>query len=406
MPLSIGMRHARVASSVLSPASRQSISTIPPPRSLHALRLPPFRPTIAHPRSYGRISALLNRSFWKAVEEQGSHTNRHSADAQAPDPTVLPTVLRPVGGTSAAISGAVFRELMRKFIDRVDELDPAPAQYSIDWWLRLPYERQPRRCFLLVVPDERSRKAAREALEAVCKRWHGWVGALRSSYVCIVLPRKAFDDVRDNLQYNDELGFKGEARVYCAVGSRYEMDPISAPPKLKTYIEASENNKDKGEKRRLLLHSNAKESIDIDHRTVDVQEYSGETTAASSSTKDLDSNQGSLAWLLPKSVPGCAVIIAGTAFLTYFATRATYGCNELRGGSDCEQEQHHGESHNRGKSKQTSALDVQHGAIKAAGDVDASTHIHHGCEANPLSSSSPTVGNNQPNGNEGLTQKQ
>jgi len=64
------------------------------------------------------------------------------------------------------------------------------------------------------------------------------------------------------------------------------------------------------------------------------------------------------------------------------------------------------EQHSGASITKDAALDVQHGAIKAAGDVDASTHIHHGYEANPLSSSSPTVGNNQPNGNEGLTQKQ
>lgn len=236
---------------------------------------------------------------------------------------------------------------MGKFIARVDELDLDPAQYSIRWWLRLIHERQPRRCFLLVVPDERSRKAERKTLEAVCKRWDGWVGALRSSYVCIVVLRETFDDFRDKLQYNDELGFKGkgEARVYCAIGSRYEMGPISASPKLKSYIEASKDGKH--EECRPLLRSEADlpEGVTVDRDTVERREHPKKTTATSSSTNYLDSNQGSLAWL-PKSVPCCAVIIAGTACLTYLATRATYGCNELRGGSDCEQEQHHGESHN------------------------------------------------------------
>lgn len=276
------------------------------------------------------------------------------------------------------------------------------------WLLRIFYEAKPKRCITLVVPDEALCEAARDALQKECKRWDGYVGALRSSYVCIVVLRRTFDALMKDLQYNGKLGFKGEVRVYCAVDSRHEMDPILASSRFKTYIEASKNNEDEGEKGRLVLHSKEQlhKSISVDSSTVEVQTDARETTAASSIINFLHSHSGSLAWCLKRFTCCAIVIIGGTACLTYFAPKATCGCTELCSGSEYEQEQHHGESYNKGKSKVKSALGVQHGAIQATGHVDASTHIHHGCDANPLSSSSPTIGNNQPNGNEGLTQKQ
>lgn len=226
--------------------------------------------------------------------------------------------------------------------------------------------------------------------------------------MCIVVLKSTFDTLRGALQYNTQLGFRGEARVYCAVASKYEMDPISASTKFKTYVEASKNNEGEAEEGRLLLHSKGDlhKSINVDSSTVKVQTDFKETTAASSNINNHDSHSGSLALFLKRFACCAIVIIGGTAGLIYFTTKATCGCNELCSGSEYEQEQHHGESYNKCKSKVKSALGVQHGAIQATGHVDASTHIHHGCDANPLSSSSPTIGNNQPNGNEGLTQKQ
>jgi hypothetical protein len=399
--MQLSVRKARIA---LSPVPRQIISTTSPAHPLRAFGSSPLRSTLAHPRLHGQFSALLHQSIsiWKGGQERGSHTSSNDADTRDPNAKVL----RPVGDTNAAFSEEVHQKLMDAFIARVDELEPDPAPYSLPWLLRSFYEAKPKRCITLVVPSNVSRDAAREALQKQCKRWDGYVGALRSSYVCIVVLKSTFDALRDNLQYNTRLGFRGEARVYCAVGSKHEMNPISASRKFKTHIEASKD--DKGEEHRLLLHSNGKlhESIEVDDSTVKVQTIAKENTAASSNINDLDSYSESLAWFLKRFACCAIVIVGGTAGLTYFATKATCGCNELCSGSEYEQEQHHGESYNKGKSKVKSALGVQHGAIQATGHVDASTHIHHGCDANPLSSSSPTIGNNQPNGNEGLTQKQ
>jgi hypothetical protein len=85
--------------------------------------------------------------------------------------------------------------------------------------------------------------------------------------------------------------------------------------------------------------------------------------------------------------------------------RATSGRGEPLDCNSQEQNQQHGESHNAGKSKQQSTLNVGYGDIRAGGNVNILTTTRHGLEADPLSSSSPTVGNNQPNGNEGLSQK-
>ena len=100
-----------------------------------------------------------------------------------------------------------------------------------------------------------------------------------------------------------------------------------------------------------------------------------------------------------------AAPVLGTACLTYHITKAMSGWDEHKGDSNREQEQYHGKSRNHGRSEQRSALKNRQGNINA-GDVYNSTHIYHGCDANPLSSSSPTVGNNQPNGNESLSRKQ
>ena len=330
-----------------------------------------------------------------------SHTDSHDADTR--DPEAL--MLKPLGVTGVPVPAGARKELMDNFLARVNSLDPAPAQYSLRWWLRILHEAKPRRCITLVVPDKPSREAALKALSKACEIWHGSVGALRSSYVCIVRRRKTFDDLREDLQYNSELNFKGEVLVHCAIGSRYEMGAISASPGLKTHVEASKPNE--SEQCRLVLPVDEKlpKGITVDDDTVETREDLSEKTTTSPNTDSLDSSYStSLNWFL-KGVACSAVIIAAATCLKHVVPKATCGCEGLRGGSEREQEQQHGESHNRGKSKQTSALDVQHGAIQATGDVDASTHIHHGCEANPLSSSSPTVGNNQPNGNEGLTQK-
>ena len=339
---------------------------------------------------------------WTRAKEQGSHTDSHDADIRDTDALVL----KPLGVTGVPVSAGARKELMDNFLARVNSLDPAPAQYSLRWWLRILHEAKPRRCITLVVPDKPSREAALKALSKACEIWHGSVGALRSSYVCIVMRRKTFDDLREDLQYNSELNFKGEVLVHCAIGSRYEMGAISASPGLKTYVEASKPNE--SEQCRLVLPVDEKlpKGITVDDDTVETREDLSEKTTTSPNTDSLDSSYStSLNWFL-KGVACSAVIIAAATCLKHVVPKATCGCEGLRGGSEREQEQQHGESHNRGKSKQTSALDVQHGAIQATGDVDASTHIHHGCEANPLSSSSPTVGNNQPNGNEGLTQKE
>lgn len=399
MQLSARLRNARIA---LSPIPRQCKSTISTAHPLRAFSPSPLRPTLAHPRFYGQFSALLHQLIWKGVQERGSHTNSYDADTRESNPKVL----RPVGDTKATFNEDVYQHLMGEFIASVNELDPDPAPYSLPWLLRTFYEAEPKRCIALVVPDSKSCEVARKALHLECKRWDGYVGALRSSYVCVVVLKSAFDRLRGDLRYNSELGFKGEARVYCAVASRHEMDPISVSSGLETYIEASKHGKD--EERRLLLHSEADlpQNITVDRDTVERRERPRKTTATSSNTIYLDPNSGSLAWILKRLACCVIIIIGGTAYLTYFPTKATCGCTELCSGSEYEQEQHHGESYNKGKSKVKSALGVQHGAIRATGDVDASTHIHHGCDANPLSSSSPTIGNNQPNGNEGLTQKQ
>lgn len=380
---------------------RQCLWTSSPSRHLRALSSSQLLPTIACPRSYWQSSLLVHLRRWKRAKEQGSHTDSHHADTRDTDALML----KPLDVTGIPVSAGARKELMDNFLARVNSLDPAPAQYSLRWWLRILYEVKPRRCITLVVPDEDSRDAALEALSKACQRWHGSVGALRSSYVCIVKLRKTFDDLREDLQYNSELNFKGDVLVHCAIDSRYEMGAISASPGLKTHIEASEHNE--GEQCRLVLRVDAKlpKGITVDDHTVEKREHPSETTTTSPNTDSLDSYSTSLDWFLT-GVACSAVVIAAAICWKHVVPKATCGCDGLRGGSEREQDQQHGESHNRGKSKQTSALDVQHGAIQATGDVDASTHIHHGCEANPLSSSSPTVGNNQPNGNEGLTQKQ
>lgn len=132
---------------------------------------------------------------------------------------------------------------MDNSIARVNELDPAPVLYSLRWLLRSFYEAEPRHCIALVVPDDASRDAAREVRRKKCKRWDCLVGALRSSYVCIVVMSNIIDNLREDLQYNSELDFRGEMRVYCAVASRHEMKPFSASPGLEIYIEASKDDK-------------------------------------------------------------------------------------------------------------------------------------------------------------------
>jgi hypothetical protein len=202
-----------------------------------------------------------------------------------------------------------------------------------------------------------------------------------------------------------ELDFRGEVRIHCAVGSRYEMDAIPVSSRFTTYIEASEH--EKGEPHRILLHlkANVRESFFVDCNTVEYRATSKESTSASSDMNNFNLDLGCLATTL-KRTACLAVPVFGTACLTYYITKAMSGCDEKQGGSNREQEQHHGESHNYGESKQRSALKVRQGNIRAGGDVYNTTHIYYGCDANPLSSSSPTVGNNQPNGNEGLSQKQ
>jgi hypothetical protein len=154
------------------------------------------------------------------------------------------------------------------------------------------------------------------------------------------------------------------------------MDAISALPGLITLVDASEC--DEGEARRLFLHwpAHPAKNVLVDTDRVEFRDPSSESTAASSQTNDPE-----------------------------LSTKATSLRDEKQGSSNREQEQHHGESHNNGKSEQISVLVVRSEHIYAGGDVNITNNIHQGCNANPLSSSSPTVGNNQPNGNEGLSQK-
>ena len=220
-----------------------------------------FAPPITSPRLYSRPFASLYRSVWPWAKEHGSETNRHHAGSRA--------VLRPVGGTNAAVGGHVRQQFIEHFLARVDKLDPAPARNTLQWWLRILYEAEPSRCILLILPDEASREAARETLQKVCERCGGWVGALRNSYVCLVVLRDTFDTLRNDIERNRDLNFKGELRIHCAVGSRHEIEAIPASSRFTTYVEASE--REKCEPRRILLHSkaNVRESVFVDCNTVE-----------------------------------------------------------------------------------------------------------------------------------------
>jgi hypothetical protein len=285
-------------------------------------------------------------------------------------------VLRPLGDTNAVVSGDVRQQLVEEFLAGVDDFDPVPARYSKDRWRRVLYEAPPARYIVLVMPDEASREAARKTLEKVCERWDDWVGVLRNSYVFLVVLRDTLDALREGLAFGFEFRFLREAWIHCAVERRYEMGPISALPGLITRVDASECDED--EERRLFLHwpAHPAKNVLVDTDTVEFRDPSSESTAASSQTNDRE-----------------------------LSTKATSLRDEKQGSSNRRQEQHHGESHNNGKSEQISALVVRCDNINAGGNVNITNNIHYGCNANPLSSSSPTVGNNQPNGNEGLTQK-
>ena len=393
-----GLRHVHTG---ISPSSRQPTvlsqrSILLPYHSFRVLRSSPARPSIPPTRPCGRTFASPCNSFWQGAKEHGSDINRHHAGSRA--------VLRPVDGTNAAVGGHLRQQLIEHFLTRVDKLDPAPARNSIQWWLRIIHEAEPARCILLVLPDEASREAARRTLQKVCERWDGWVGALRDSYVCLVVLRDTLDTLRNDLERDRELDFRGELRIHCAVGSRYEMVAIPASSRFTTCIEASEHEKD--EPCRILLRSKAdvRESVFVDCNTVEYRATSKESTSASSDMTNFNLDLGCLATTLKRTACLAAPVLS-TACLTYYITKVISARNEQQSGSIQEQEQHHGESHNHGKSEQRSALKVRQGNIRAGGDVYSSTNIYHGCDANPLSSSSPTVGNNQPNGNEGLSQK-
>lgn len=395
-----GLRHVHMA---ISPIVRPSTvlshtSILSPYHSLRTLRSSLVCPPITPPRLYGQLFASLYHSVWPRAKEHGSDTNRHQAGSLA--------VLRPVGSTNVAVGGHVRQQLIEHFIARVDKLDPAPAKKSPQQWLCIPQKAEPFRCILLVLPDEPSREAACKALQKVCERWDGWVGALRNSYVCPVVLRETLDTLRNDLERDRELNFIGEVRIYCAVGSRYEMDAIPASSQFTTYIEASAH--EKGEARRILLCSkaNPEGGVFVDHNTVDTPATSKENTSASLDTENFNLDLECLASVLKRTACLAAPVV-GTACLTYYITKAMSRRDEQQGGGgNRAQEQHRGESRNYGKSEQRSDSKFRQGNIHAGGDVYNSTHIYHGCDANPLSSSSPTVGNNQPNGNEGLSQKQ
>lgn len=361
----------------ISPIGRR-ISTLShtskfsPPHSFRIISSSPIRPSIAPPRLYGRRFAPQHYSVWHKNEEHGSHIRRHHAGSRAASEPVL----RASGNTSAAVSEEAHGKLMQEFLSGVDGFDPAPPRYSQEWWVRILYEAPPARYIVLVLPDEASREAARRTLEKVCERWDDWVGVLRNCYVFLVVLRDTLDALREGLAIGFEFRFLREAWIHCAVDSRHEMDAILALPGLITKVDASK--RDEGEAHRLFLHWPAQpaKNVLVDPRTVEFRDPSSESTTASSQTNDRE-----------------------------LSTKATSSRDEQQDSDNREQEQHHGESHNKGKSEQTSALVVVQDQIYAGGNVTIINNIHHGCNASPLSSSSPTVGNNQPNGNEGLNQK-
>lgn len=361
----------------ISPIGRR-ISTLShtskfsPPHSFHIISSSPIRPSIVPPRLSGRRFIPHHYSVWHKNEEHGSHTRRHHAGSRAASAPVL----RALGDTNAAVSEEIHEQLIQEFLSEVDGFDPAPVRYSQEWWLRILYEARPARYIVLVLPDDVSREAARRTLQKVCERWDDWVGVLRNCYVFLVVLRDTLDALREGLAFGFEVRFLREAWIHCAVESRYEMDAISALPELITKVDASK--RDEGEAHRLFLHWPAQpaKNVLVDRGTVEFRDPSSESTAASSQTSDRE-----------------------------LSTKATSSRDEQQGSSSREREQQHGESHNKGKSEQTSALVVVQDQIYAGGNVTIINNIHHGCNASPLSSSSPTVGNNQPNGNEGLTQK-
>lgn len=299
-----------------------------------------------------------------------------------------------IGETTTAVDQ---EKLVEDFIAKFDESDPAPVWYSLQWWLQLLYHAEPKRYVILVVPDEELRTAFRK----FCKRWEGSVGVLRASYVCLVRRRDMVDNFMQDLERDSKLGSIKKVWVYCAAGSRHEMDAIAAPSRFSVQYDAS-NPYDR-EPRRLLLHwqADTRQSITIDPVTVDTQHPDGAASPASQRSTDQDRNSGnSESWKHPYAYLAAIVSVACVAdcLINTIYDFAGRHSSVMHGG-----ELQHGESHNRGKSQQRSVLKVRYD-IQAGGNVTISTPTHHGCEANPLSSSSPTVGNNQPNGNEGLSQ--
>ena len=223
---------------------------------------------------------------------------------------------------------------MKDFMAWVDEKDPAPVWYTLQWWLRHIYEAAPTHRITLTMPDEASCEAARDALQKVCNRWDGWVGALRTSYVCIVVGK----------------------------------------------------------------------SFLVDYSRIEVLDTSKESKAASSDAKNFNVTVECIASVFKRTMP-MAIPMLGTALLTYLITNAMVGNDEPQDGSDRKQEQHNGESHNNGESRQKSAPEVRCGHIRAGGDVYHIINIYNLLEGNPLSSSSPTVGNEQLSGNKDLREK-
>lgn len=161
------------------------------------------------------------------------------------------------------------------------------------------------------------RSCARSSLQRVCHRWDGLVGALRNSYVCIIVWQDTIDALRRDLKQDRKLDSMREVWIHGAVDSRYEMDALSAPSGSNSHLDASEHNK--GEPHRLILNSDAHsgKSIFVDSNTVEVRDPPSDSTAASSDTNSLNLDFGRITSFL-KSAACLAPSVLGTAcFDTY-----------------------------------------------------------------------------------------
>jgi len=408
------MPHSNVSKHALLSSSSDHVSRIvtalhspaATPILLRRYYSPPLHLAVARPSGL-RCRPLASRYFWTLyrTQEQGARTNTNSANTRDDDAPVL----RPIGDTPVeAVTRRVRQQLVDSFLVKIERLDMITARPPLQRWLRLFYEAEPTRCIMLVLPNETARETACQALRKVCKRWDGWVGVFKASYVCLVVSRASFDTLINDLEHDVDVDFKGEVRVHCAIGSKHEMDGITASSGLDFHIDASRGTR--GESPRLLLLATAA-SVSADRNTVEIRSLpnesiaTSETTAASSDSFNINLFSGLFASVSPVvECVSCVALAVASTWVLHHVRNAP--CErEQRSGSKLEQEHQHGESYNQGKSEQKSALKVGHGDIQAGGDVHISTPTHHGCEANPLSRSSPTVGNNQPNGNEGLDQK-